>query len=71
MFFLGLHDSLLFKLSFDNSRANCCQSRLPFGARAGYSVDWNLCDRIIDIGLSANGPQIIPACYDFMKNGPR
>ena len=23
----------------------------------------NLCDRIIDIGLPANGPQTVPACY--------
>ena len=32
------HDSLLFRLWFDNSRANCCQSQLTARARAGYSV---------------------------------
>ena len=36
MFFPGLHglprDSLLFRLWFDSSKANCCQSRLAAGA---------------------------------------
>ena len=44
MFFPGLHwlphDSLLFRLLFDSSRANCCQSWPTAGARAGYSVQW-------------------------------
>ena len=43
-------DSLLFRLWFDNLRANCCQSQLTAGTRPGYSVQF---DRIIDIGLPA------------------
>ena len=57
------HNSLLFRLWFDNSRENCCQSRLTFGPEPGTVFNSNLFDRIIDIGLPANGPQTVPACY--------
>ena len=59
-----LRDSLLFRLWFDNSRANCCQSRLTAGARAGYSVQLKLYDRIIDTGLPVkDDKQYLLACY--------
>ena len=61
-------DSLLFRLWFDNSRANCCQSRLTARARARYSVQFEVTCRIIDTGLPAKDRKWYLLSYDSTKN---